>query len=150
MAPVTTHYDTATPYIAAYVIFRRDNKIAFVLREHTKWMNGYYGLPSGKVELGESFSAAAIREAREETGVIVLAEDLRYLLTVHRLDGDSTWVDICFEATKWDGEPYNAEPEIHSKLTWLDPTDLLKNVVPSVRFMLEQIQAGKTYAEYGW
>lgn len=56
-------YATATPYIASFVILRKAGKIAFVLREHTKWMNGYYGLPSGKVEKNEAFSAAAIREA---------------------------------------------------------------------------------------
>lgn len=28
-------YDSATPYIAAFVIFRKAGKVAFVLREHT-------------------------------------------------------------------------------------------------------------------
>ena len=47
-------YDTATPYLASFVIIRKEGKIAFVLRTNTGWMNGYYGLPSGKVEKVES------------------------------------------------------------------------------------------------
>ena len=41
-------YDTQAPFIAAFVILRRENTVAFVLRSHTSWMNGFYGLPSGK------------------------------------------------------------------------------------------------------
>lgn len=56
-----------TPYLAAYLIFRNDEgKIAFVLRENTHWMNGYYGLPSGKVEADERVLVAAAREAKRK------------------------------------------------------------------------------------
>ena len=141
-------YDTATPYIASYIIFRKDGKVAFVLRSNTDWMNNYYGLPSGKVEKDETFTGAAIREAKEEVGVDVRAEDLKPLLTVHRHSDDSEWVDLYMEATKWSGELYNAEPHMHSELAWLDPDDLPENTIPSVAFSLAQIKAGKTYAEH--
>ncbi len=146
-------YDTAQPYIASYVIFRKDNKIAFVLRENTDWMSGYYGLPSGKVEKGEAFSAAAIRESKEEVGVTVDPTSLQHVLTVHRNEPSSKaaeWLDIYFEAKKWDGELYNAEPHVHSELTWLDLSNLPENVIPSVRASLEALQSGKNYFEYGW
>jgi 8-oxo-dGTP diphosphatase len=75
------------------------------------------------------------------------------LLTVHRNDAESDirfWVDVYFEAVSWRGEPFNAEPDIHSEFTWLDPENLPKNVIKSVRYALEQIAAGSQYAEYGW
>jgi 8-oxo-dGTP pyrophosphatase MutT (NUDIX family) len=151
---VSDTYDTAQPYIAAYVILRRDDKVAFVLREHTKWMNGHYTLPSGKVEQDESFLACAVREAREETGITIQPEDLKHVLTSHRNDPDSTnapmWIDIYFEASEWEGDPYNAEPAVHGELAWLDLDNLPDNIVPNVRFCLDQIKAGQTYAEYGW
>lgn len=145
-------YDTATPFIASYVLVRRRGKIAFVLRSNTKWMNGYYGLPSGKVEQNEAYSQAAVREAREEIGIAVKQSGLRHVLTMHRQEGDEamTWVDVFFEAEDWQGEPYNAEPHVHSELSWFDLNNLPENVIPSVRFALERIAAGEHYCEYGW
>ena len=150
-------HDSATPYIAAFVIFRKGNKVAFLLRENTNWGDGYYGLPSGKVDHDENFLTAAIREAKEETGADIKPADLHHVLTAHRKSGatlgDTThshWIDIIFEADKWSGKPYNAEPHKHGALEWLDLNKLPKNVVPPVRYYLEQIAAGHNYVEYGW
>jgi 8-oxo-dGTP pyrophosphatase MutT (NUDIX family) len=142
-------YDIATPYTAAHIILRRNGKIAFLLRQNTSWGDGYYGLISGKVDHGESYLQTAVREAKEEAGVGIKPADLKHVLTAHR-NLDSLWVDVCFEAAKWQGEAFNAEPHKHAELTWLDPSNLPENVVPPIRFYLEQITAGKNYAEYGW
>jgi len=132
---------------------KREGKIAFVLRSNASWMNGYYGLPSGKVEKNESYVEAAIREAKEEVGVTLKTDDLQHIITIHRYESSSQaadWVDVYFEAKDWQGEPYNAEPHVHSQLAWLDPAKLPKNVIPSVSFAISEIKAGKTYSEYGW
>ena len=145
--------ETARPNIAAYVLFRRAEKVAFVLRQNTTWMNGFYGLIAGKVEENESFSAGGVRESGEEAGVNVARRSLRHLITVHRNDPDSDvphWVDVYFEAENWEGEPHNAEPDEHSELAWLDLNNLPENIIPAQRFALDQIKAGKSYAEYGW
>ena len=65
-------YDSARPYIACFVILRKGNKVAMVLRKNTGWMDGYYGLPAGKVEYFEHFTAGAAREAKEEAGVDIV------------------------------------------------------------------------------
>jgi 8-oxo-dGTP diphosphatase len=146
-------FGTATPYLAAYVILKKDGKIAFVKRANTGWMNGYYGLPAGKSEIEEACKKTAVREAKEEVGVVINEQDLKPLLTVHRLNkGDYApeWIDIFFEASKWDGEVINAEPEVHSEVAWLDPKKLPENVIPSVKASLEAIERGETYLEYGW
>ncbi len=143
-------YSTATPYIAAFVIMRQDNKVAFVLREHTAWMNGYYGLVSGKVEKNESFLQAAIRETKEEAGVTIKPVNLKYVHTMHRKSDDNTWVDVFFEANKWEGEAYNAQDDEHSELAWLDLDNLPKNIIPPVRAALQFIKEGKIYSEYAW
>jgi len=146
-------FNTAQPYIASYVIFRKDNKVAFVLRSNTNWMNNFYGLPSGKVEVNEPFAAAAIREAKEEVGVDIKPNQLKHVLTMHRKepsDNGMTWVDLFFEAEKWSGELINAEPHMHSELTWLDVDNLPENVISSVLFALDHIKKGSMYCEYGW
>jgi 8-oxo-dGTP diphosphatase len=140
-------FDTATPYTASYVIVRKNNKIAFVLRSNTKWMDNYYGLPSGKVEKNESFTEAAIREAKEEIGITVALSELRFLHVTHRQE-ELEWVDVYFKAESWAGEPKNAEPHLHSDLAWLDPDNLPENVIPSVVAVLEHIRNGEFYSEY--
>ncbi|MGH7192841.1 MAG: NUDIX hydrolase [Candidatus Saccharimonadales bacterium] len=142
-------YDSATPYIAAHVLLKKDGKVAFVLRQNTGWGDGLYGLIAGKVDQDESYLAAAVRECKEEAGVDVKPSDMKHVLTAYR-KSDTLWVDVLFEATRWQGEPRNAEPHKHAELAWLDPADLPDNVVPSILFYFEQIAAGKTYAEYGW
>ena len=64
----TTHIPVVT------VLVRQKGKILAVLRENTDWMNGYYVMPGGHVEYGESFRQAAIRELAEETGLRITNE----------------------------------------------------------------------------
>ena len=120
-------YDTQTPHAASYVIVKNnEGLVAFVLRSNTSWMNNYYGLPSGKTEKKESFSAGAIREAKEEISIDVTTEDLHHAITVHRYSTsknddvpDMEWIDVYFEVDKYEGTPANAEPHMHSELAWL-------------------------------
>ena len=145
-------YDTARPYAASCIILKRDGKIAFVLRSNTTWMDGYYGLPSGKVEKNESALQAAIREAKEEAGVTIRPQDLRNVLVCHRKADDATdsWMDMIFETEVWEGEVINAEPDHHAKIAWFSLDNLPENVIPITAFVLDQVKAGKTYCEYGW
>ncbi|NBU34230.1 NUDIX domain-containing protein [bacterium] len=147
-------YDSAAPYIACFVILRRGDSVAMVLRKNTGWMDGHYGLPAGKVEWNETYSAGAVREAKEEAGVDIQVEDLSFAHIGHRHSNDGKtfmeWVDVYFEVKKWDGEPHNAEPEKSERLDWLDLHNLPDNIVPSQREALKHITKGVTYSEYGW
>jgi len=140
-------------YVSCYIILRHDNKVAFVLRSNTGWMDGHYGVaPSGRVEKGEPVLQAAIREAKEEVGITVRPEDLQHRTTCFSYNAESgiVWTNICFEATRWEGEVVNAEPHVHGSLDWFDVDDLPENVVPSHRFIVENALAGNSYCEYGW
>ena len=136
--------------MACYVVMRQENKIAFVLRENTSWMNGFYSLPAGRVEWGETAAQGAMREAKEEAGITITSEGLRQILLVHRHAEDTDWVDVYFEVLDWEGELTNAEPDIHSEAVWIDQDNLPENIIPPQRAALDSIVAGETYAEYGW
>ena len=73
---------------AAYVVFRRGGQVLLQLRQHTGFMDGHWACAAaGHVEAGESVLAAAVREAAEETGVLLETADLVPLSTLHRTNG---------------------------------------------------------------
>lgn len=134
------------------VMLKRDGKILLLRRKNTGWMDGYYGVPSGHVEAGETFRQAACRETMEEVGIKLQPEQLEHRLTFHQNDarGDIR-VGIYFEAVGWEGEPHNAEPHKHDDLAWFELNKLDDRVIPTTRAKLELINAGKQrYVEMGW
>ncbi len=135
---------------AIFVLFRKDNKILLVLRQKTGWKDNHYTMPAGHVEDRESFRQAAVRESLEEVGLTIEPNDLKHRLTLHEIKPGEVRIGMTFEAAKWQGNPYNAEPHIHGEVAWFNLDDLPKNMVPQALFSLEQIKAGKTYAEFGW
>jgi ADP-ribose pyrophosphatase YjhB (NUDIX family) len=147
-------YDSARPFIACFVLLQKENKIAMVLRKNTGWMDGYYGLPAGKVEYSEPYAVGAVREAKEEAGVDIDLKDMRFVHIAHRHGENEEeimeWVDVYFEADKWAGEPFNAEEDKSERLDWLDLNNLPENIVPPQRDALLHIAKGEFYSEYGW
>lgn len=144
-------YDTQRPYLATYIILRKQNQVAMLLRTGTPWMNGHYGLPAGKVEKGESFLQTTIREAKEEVGIDIDPDDLRLVLTQHYNepdDQDNSWINLFFEVEQWQGVPVNREPHRHGELTWFELGQLPENILPNVRSALLHIEAGRTYADF--
>lgn len=87
------------PSVSA-VIFDRHRRILLQQRSD----GGQWGLPGGGVEIGESVTAAIVREVREETGLRVSARRLvgvysEPALQVVRYPGGNVWhyVNVCFE-----------------------------------------------------
>jgi len=63
------------PKVAAAVLIRRDSQVLLVRRGNTP-KKGFWTLPVGFVDAGESPKKAAERECKEETGLIVRAHQL--------------------------------------------------------------------------
>jgi NAD+ diphosphatase len=59
----------------AIVLVRRDDRI--LMTRKAEWPAGRYGLVAGFVEFGESLEECAVREVREETGILI--ENVRYV-----------------------------------------------------------------------
>jgi len=49
---------------AAYVVLRRGDEVLMLLRANTGYMDGFWAVPAGHVEKGESVVEAAVREVR--------------------------------------------------------------------------------------
>jgi hypothetical protein len=68
-----------------------DGKILMLKRPITvRSFPGVWSLCAGKIERGETPEAAAVREIKEETGILVL-KPLRYLLPIHVREKDIIW-----------------------------------------------------------
>lgn len=134
---------------------RHGDEVLLVLRSATGYEDGKYCLPSGRVEEGETFSAAAVREVREETGLELDQNEvgfvyLQHRLSVNELGNPEVWIDTFFEAGAWRGTPANTEPDKHSEVAWCYTDDLPENMMPAHRYALERIAEGHVYGEFGW
>ena len=136
---------------AVYLVLRKDGQVLLLRRANTGYQDGKYGLVAGHLEGDELATAAMVREAKEEAGIIVSSEALRFVHVAHRLGRGQPGqerLDIFFEATKWHGEVVNAEPEKCDDLSWFDVDALPENMLPFVRRVLTDIAGSVAYSEY--
>ena len=134
------------------LIRSEDGKLLFVSRQNTGYADGTFCLPAGHVELGESFSQAAVREVFEEVGLKIDPKNLRHVFTTDRYKSDEDIrVGVFFEATGWTGTPKNMEPERHGDIFWFPETELpLSDIMPFHARALTGLKDGETYVEMGW
>ena len=136
--------------VAVFILLRQDNEICMLKRSGTGWMDGYYSLPAGGLEDGETLSMAAARELKEETGVSIAPEKLQHAHTQHVRTEGRSWIGHFFTGNTWTGKPRLAEPDKHSEIIWKHLTRLPEETVPYVRQAIEEINQQNPYSEYGW
>lgn len=135
--------------VAVHLFLVRDGSVLLLRRANTGYEDGNYSVPAGHLEGGETARAACVREAREETGIELAEEDLSFALVMHR-NAEAERIDFFFNATRWDGEPQNREPEKCDELRWCAVSELPENMVPYVRRSVDAWREGLRYAEFGW
>ncbi len=128
----------------------KEEKILLIRRFNTGWHDGDYGLPAGHIDGKETVTNAAIREAKEEIGIDIQAENLSVVHVIHKGGDDSEKVDFFLKAEKWNGEPTNMEPDLCDDVNWFPLNELPTNMIPKAKFALEQYLAGKNFSEFGW
>jgi len=131
--------------VAVYILLIKENKILLGRRFNTGWQDGNYGLPSGHLEENETMIHGLLRETKEETGVDVKSEDAKFVHVMHR---KSIYVDFFFIAKHWIGEPKVMEKDKCDDMQWFPLNDLPKNIVPSVKFAIENYQKGIPFSEF--
>ena len=121
---------------------------AFVLDEDDRLLmirrtdNGYYALPGGRHELGETMTQTVVRETEEETGIIVEVTSLVgiYSNPDHVMAYDDGEVrqefSICFRARPVAGAPRTSDES--SEVVWVPRAELDGiEVHPSIRLRID-------------
>lgn len=132
--------------VRCYLI--KDGKVVVTKYNEGQPNEGYYDIPGGKIEDGETPEQAAIREMREETGMVV-----RNLKHRGRFIADNPNKIFDFEVfvtEEFDGDPQNFEENMSE---WIDIGELLKkkkifsNIMVLDKFFINALVDEKSYFE---
>ena len=111
--------------VRTYLI--RDNKVVVIkYKEHD---NGYYDIPGGKIEDGETIDEASIREFKEETGITITKQ---HYIGHNTIEYPERIFDLSiFIVDEYTGEPLEFE---ENNSMWISIDDLYKEtkLFPSV------------------
>lgn len=135
--------------ITVHLFFFREDQILLLRRFNTGYRDGEYSVPAGHLDGGETVLAAAAREAEEEIGVRIEAEDIIFSSVMHRHEGDER-VDFFVRVQKWEDEPFNAEPDKCDDLRWVDVNSLPQNTIPYIRRAIDNHLNNIAFTEFGW
>lgn len=102
--------------VAAGVIIQADGRILLGQRPADKPWSGWWELPGGKIEPGETVLQALARELKEELDIEV-TESARWVTYVHEYPKTIVRLAFC-KVTAWKGEPRGMEEQA---LAWVDP-----------------------------
>lgn len=136
---------------AVYLFLRQDDTVLLLRRANTGYQDGKYGAIAGHLEGDELATEGMVREAAEETGIIVAPQDMRLVHVAHRLNrgsSDNERIDLFFETTKWQGQPRNQEPKKCDDLSWHHVNQLPAQTIPLIKLTLAAIARGAFFSEY--
>jgi ADP-ribose pyrophosphatase YjhB (NUDIX family) len=110
------------PQLAVSAVIFREGKVLLVRRARSP-ANGFYSLPGGRVEFGESLDVALHREVDEETGLKIEILGLAgWREVLPQAAGAGHYLILSFAARWVDGEPVLNEE--HDDFKWLAPEEI--------------------------
>jgi len=118
------------------VVVLNDDKVLLVKHGKTAHhFEGVVGIPSGKIDPGETAMQAAIRELQEETGLITTEDKMTpfpkpYRATIKQKDGRKVFVWYVFLCRDYKGKLVSSDETVPEwvNINKLDTMKLLPNV----------------------
>ncbi|MFD7065197.1 NUDIX domain-containing protein [Streptomyces sp. NPDC059906] len=113
---------------------------------------GQLTVVGGHLKAGEPLDHTARREAREEAGVFIGAEQPEFCGLIHHHDiGDGLdRMTAVFVAQSWTGEPYNAEPDKHEGPFWVPMERPSPDCHPYTVTVFHMLMHGPSYRATDW
>ncbi|MEC0227159.1 NUDIX hydrolase [Paenibacillus alba] len=137
-------------YGSVHVLFYRDEEVLLLKRQNTGFQDGMWSVVAGRMDGNEEVVSAAIREAREEAGVVIQPTEIEVIGVMHRKNTSSEWVDFFLIAHRWQGEIRNEEPDKCEQLKWFPVNELPSEMIPYIRAALEKESRGVWFDSIGW
>lgn len=137
-------------YGSVHLLFYRNEEVLLLKRQNTGFQDGNWSVVAGRMDGGEEVIDAAIREAKEEAGVVIKPEDIEIVGMMHRKNTASEWVDFFLYVHDWQGEIMNKEPEKCEELTWFHRNELPDNMISYIRLAVEKKHEGIWFESIGW
>lgn len=132
--------------VAVYaLVINEQNEILLLRRANTGFCDGFYAMPAGHLEEGETLRQAVVRELKEEVGILAKEEDAEFVQLCHRFSQDRVYLDVFFRIRVWSGEVVNNEPEKCDHIDFF-PTDSLPQ--PIVSYQHRVIEDCRTHCVY--
>jgi len=135
-----------------FLLRKRAGKTEILLqrRQNTGYADGMWDCgASGHVEAGESLKQTMIREAREELGIRIAYEDVKFAAFTHK-NSNVPYYNFFFAVERYEGTPAVMEPEKCAGIRWFDIEALPEELLPDRREALGRFLAGEPYGESGW
>ena len=133
------------------LIIKKDDKVLLFFRNDGffNYDGGWWVLPAGHIEQGETAMAAAIREAKEELDIDIDSDDIKCVHVTSNLASRTESFDFFFEVSKYTGTIRNCEWDKCADMQYftLDEVANLKNVVSTTRISLAGLVRGEIYSE---
>jgi 8-oxo-dGTP diphosphatase len=132
------------------VILEKDGKILLGLRhpdpdkaDSAFKSAGEWSLPGGKIDFGETLEECAIREVKEETGIVIKDPQI---ISIHNCKNEHAhFLTAGVVAREWEGEAQVKEPDEMVEWKWFDKNDLpFPRYFPSF-LVIENYLQGKFY-----
>lgn len=133
------------------MVIRDGDKVLLFLRNDGFFNHngGYWVVPAGHIEHGETAASAAIREAKEELDITIDPADMTFATVISNLASKTESFDFFFIVNKFSGTIRNCEGDKCVTMQWftLDEIRALPQVVSTTRIALDAIARGETYTE---
>ncbi len=136
--------------VAVHVMLRRGDEVLLLKRANTGYEDGNYSVVGGHLDGGETVQRAAVREALEETGVLIAIEDVDVVGVMHRRSSGEERIDFFVAVHRWQGAIENREPHKCAELAWHGFDRLPENVIPYVRQAFANYLRGEWFGSFGW